>query len=88
MRLSPDHLWGAWITGADGGTAPDVEGGALGVTVQKPDQPESRFTMPVPPGVEVAPIAFWDSPTVVVLNGPTGARCDIVKRTCRIVEQP
>ena len=44
--------------------------------------------MPVPHGVEVAPLAFWDSPTVVVLNGPTGARCDIVKRTCRIVEQP
>jgi hypothetical protein len=85
IRLSPDHLWGAWITGPDGGPAADVEGAAIAITVQKPGRPESRFTMPVPREVEAAPIPSWDSPTVVLLNGPKTARCDIMTRTCRVV---
>ena len=83
VRLSPDHLWGAWLTGPDGAAPADPEGHQLGLTVQRPGDPRSRFTIPVPPGSDVAPIPFWLSPTTINLTGQDQLLCDIVARTCR-----
>ena len=88
VSLSPDHLWGAWVTDPDGQEGGNLDGKALGVTVQKPDRPGDRFTVPVPRGVDVAPVVFWLSPTTLVLTGQDQVRCDIVARRCRVVEAP
>ncbi len=83
VRLSPDHLWGAWMTDSDGHELADTDGKALGVTVQKPGDPESRFTMPLPTGLDLPPLVFWETPTEISFAGPENLRCDIVDRGCR-----
>jgi hypothetical protein len=83
VRLSPDHLWGAWVTDPAGGELGDVKGKPLGVTVQKPGDLASRFTLPLPTGLDLAPIAFWVTPTEITFAGPENIRCDIVARDCR-----
>jgi hypothetical protein len=85
VRLSPDHLWGAWVTDPDGPELADTEGKALGVTVQKPGDPGSRFTMPRPTGLDLPPIVFWDTPTELTFAGPENLRCNIADRGCRVL---
>lgn len=70
--LSPDHLWGAWY-------------GPHTVTVQKPEDPASRFKISLPAGAhEDAPFVEWESPTVLTDAGTRAFICDITIRTCRV----
>jgi len=86
VRLSPDHLWGAWMTDPDGHELEgDTTGTALGVTVQKPGDPSSRFTMPLPTTLDLPPIVFWETPTEISFAGPENLRCNIVDRGCRVL---
>jgi hypothetical protein len=85
VRLSLDHLWGAWLTDRDGN--PHTPGSDLGVTVQKPGDPDSRFTMPLPVTGQ-AGVLNWTTPTTLVVQlftddaGPVVATCEITTRTC------
>lgn len=86
VRLSPDHLWGAWVTDRRGHEIRDLDvGKAVAVTVQRPNDPGSRFSIPLPPGVQLdATVAYWQSPTVVTMPvSPGHVQCDIVARRCR-----
>jgi hypothetical protein len=85
VRLSPDHLWGAWITDPEGHQLADTDGKPLGVTVQKPGDSSSRFTMPVPTDLDLAPVTFWTTPTQITFPGPENVQCDIVDRRCRVL---
>jgi hypothetical protein len=82
VRLSPDHLWGAWLTDRDGGrlAANEAPGG---LAVQKPGEPESRFTIPVAGATGPGSVAIWDSPTRLTIVGDSEVACDIVTRQCR-----
>jgi hypothetical protein len=90
VRLSPDHLWGAWATDPEGHVPQSFDGVPLAVTVQKPDDPASRFTLRLPAGADLAPVPFWDSPTVLYFQGmsPQMITCDIVERQCRPMSNP
>lgn len=83
VQLSPDHLWGAWLTDARGNPmSPDLS--PEGVTLQKPGAPDSRFTIPFPNTTELEPFLSWESATeLAVIGVPTDVRCDIVTRQCR-----
>jgi hypothetical protein len=88
VRLSPDHLWGAWLTDRDGQVVPgsDAEESPVrdGLTVQKPGLPDSRFTIPLPAGTR-ASFLSWVSPTEVWVfteKAGTPGLCDIVTRHC------
>lgn len=83
VLLSPDHLWGAWLTdGLGNPLSPDLS--PEGVTLQKPGAPESRFTIPFTDTTELEPFLSWESPTeLVVIGVPSDVRCDIVTRRCR-----
>ena len=89
VRLSPDHLWGAWTTDGDGHTLTDVSQ-TLGVTVQKPGDPGSRFTLSTPVTRTPVGLVTWESPTRLLVQVPqlTGASservvaCDITTRRC------
>jgi hypothetical protein len=97
VRLSPDHLWGGWLTDrhgqvvtVTGDTAPVRDG----VTVQKPKDPGSRFTIALPAGANGVSMS-WDSPTTMIVQVPIGTssaadvlECDIVTRTCKQAETP
>lgn len=86
VRLSPDHLWGAWITDPEGHEFDgDPTGKPLGVTVQKPGDPGSRFTMPLPTGLDLPPFVFWDTPTEITFAGPENLRCNIADRGCLVL---
>lgn len=92
VRLSPDHLWGAWLTDRHGqvvhasGDADPVQGA---VTVQKPNDPGSRFTIALPDGADGGFVS-WDSPTTVLVQVPDAPggedvlACDITTRKCVI----
>jgi hypothetical protein len=81
VRLSPDHLWGAWLTDADGNELIGDDS-AGGVTIQKPGDPDSRFTIRFPPGSDVHFLS-WDTPVTVFGTGSThDVACDLVKRHC------
>jgi len=78
--LSPDHLWGAWLTDQDGHLTDT--GPYDGVTVQKPGDPESRFTIPLP-GPTDSGFLLWTSPTRLAYGGYGYAACDIAERWCK-----
>lgn len=82
VRLSPDHLWGAWLTDQDGGRLAADEGPG-GLTVQKPGEPDSRFTIPAAVATGPGSMAIWDSPTRLTIVGDSAVACDIVERWCR-----
>lgn len=87
VRLSPDHLWGAWLTDRDGGTlAADEDPG--GLTVQKPGEPDSRFTIPVAGVTGPGSMALWDSPTRLTILGDSEVSCDVAERWCRDATEP
>lgn len=78
VRLSPDHLWAAWL--ADDGSR---------MYFQKPGDPSSRFTIAFPVRVGTGGLLGWDSPSVVGVIDPSSTdgtprreHCDIMKRAC------
>jgi hypothetical protein len=79
VRLSPDHLWGAWLT----------TGSRRQVNVQKPGDSGSRFTIALPDGIRGGPVQ-WESPTVALVFAEQATEdgrqrivaCDIVTRKC------
>lgn len=78
--LSPDHLWVAWMPRSAGA-----------LSVQKPGDPSSRFTIPMPHGSGRNGLVQWESPTValVLTNQATEdgrqqiIACDITTRRCK-----
>lgn len=77
LFVSPDQLWGAWLT----------EGGAA-LAVQKPNDPGSRFTITLP-GTVTDPYLKWLSTTRLRLNlepsATSAVGCDIVTRSCSLI---
>jgi len=92
VRLSPDHLWGGWLTDRHGhvvAATGDADPVRDGVTVQKPEDPGSRFTIALPAGGN-GQYMSWDSPTTMIVQVATGTssaadvlECDIVTRACK-----
>ncbi|HET6167106.1 MAG TPA: hypothetical protein VFE07_09785 [Marmoricola sp.] len=92
IRWSPDHLWGAWLTDRHGQV---VEPGQHdspvqdGITVQKPNDPGSRFTIALPDGADGSFVS-WDSPTVIwvqVRDGGDMFACDITTKECHVAKR-
>jgi hypothetical protein len=80
VRLSPDHLWGAW-----------VPNGSRSLSVQKPGDPTSQFTIAMPAGTgRAGPAVQWQSPTVTLVLTEKATEdgrhqiieCDIGARKC------
>jgi len=79
ISLSPDHLWGAWVT-------PDGHG----INIQKPSMRASRFAIELPTDMGRGGPVQWESPTVALVfmsrPGEDGsqqmASCDVIARQC------
>lgn len=80
VRLSPDHLWGVWVSRTSNR-----------LDVQKPADPGSRFSIALPGGTGREGLVQWESPTlalVFTLKPAKGGQqriiaCDVVARTCK-----
>jgi hypothetical protein len=79
VALSPDHLWGAWVST-----------GLRSLSVQKPGDPSSKFTIALPAGTGPGGFVQWDSPTVALVFMSEATKdgrqqigaCDIGTRKC------
>jgi hypothetical protein len=78
--LSPDQLWGAWMTDRNGQLTDT--GPFTGLTVQKPGDPDSRFTIPLPGATDSGAI-LWRSPTRLAYGVADYQLCDIAERWCK-----
>ena len=94
IERSSDATWGAWLTDHAGRTEPR-SGVFDGVTLQRPGDPASRFTIALPRGSDVRALA-WESDTAVLLtvfDDQQGAsehlvRCSATARTCEVARTP
>jgi hypothetical protein len=98
LQMSPDGTWGAWLTdrrGRNVGNRTDYNGVLDGVTMQKPGDPGSRITIPLPAGTDLRGIV-WESSTDVLLSVADNAvgdqfhyvRCSRLGRQCEIATKP
>jgi len=94
VTVRPDGVWGAWQTDRTGDPAPgkDGEGPLDGVTVQRPGEPASRFTIALPVGTDARRVE-WETThdlLVTVFEDRDGfewhyLRCNIIDRRCEQV---
>jgi hypothetical protein len=94
VELSGDATWGAWLTDHAGRSEPR-SGIFDGVTLQRPDEPASRFTLALPEGTDVRGLS-WESTTdllLTVFDDQQGTsehlvRCSASDRTCEVARTP
>jgi hypothetical protein len=96
--LSPDESWGAWLTRRDGSNPPPDTGGTgllEGLTLQRPGDPASRFTIALPIGTDAAWLTWETGSDVLVtvddlrLNSPAYyLRCHVVEKDCEQAPTP
>lgn len=93
VAVSPDRVWGAWLTDQHGRIDPGtVETWRNdGVTLQKPESSRSRFTLKLPVGTDARGLD-WESDSAVlvtVFDDPDGTRwhylrCHLATRRCEV----
>jgi hypothetical protein len=92
VLLSPDGSLGAWLTDREGRTETSSEFTAFdGVTVQAPNQPDTRFTIVLPEKTDLRGIA-WETSTdllLTVFEDIEGTkvhfvRCSVTDRECEV----